>query len=63
VLPSVPVTETWVALVAVTANIEEFPAAMDAGDAVMLTVGALAGTTVTIAVAEIFPPAPLAVAV
>jgi hypothetical protein len=36
---------------------------MDVGLAVMLTVGAAGGTTVTVAVAVAFPPAPLAVAV
>jgi hypothetical protein len=54
---------TWVAFAAVTVKVEEFPEVMEAGLAAMLTVAALAGTTVTIAVAEIVPPAPVAVAV
>jgi hypothetical protein len=63
VLPSVPVTVTWVALVAVTVNVDEFPEVIEVGLAVMLTVGAAAGVTVTVAPAEAFPPAPVAVAV
>jgi hypothetical protein len=39
-LPSEPVTVTWVALPATTVNVEEPPAVIDAGLAVMLTVGA-----------------------
>jgi hypothetical protein len=66
VLPSVPVTVTPVALVAATVNVDELPAAIEVGLAVMLTVGAAggpAGVTVTVAVAVILPPAPVAVAV
>jgi hypothetical protein len=64
VLPSVPVTVTWVAFAAITINTDDAPEAIDVGLAVMLTVGATAGgSTVTVAVAEIFPPAPVAVAV
>ena len=62
VLPSVPVTVTWVALLAVTVNVEDPPAATDAGLATMVTVGTVA-VTVTIAVAEADPPPPLAAAV
>jgi hypothetical protein len=64
VLLSVPVTVTWVAFAATTINVDEAPEATDVGLAVMLTVGGAAGAeTVTVAVAEIFPPAPVAVAV
>jgi hypothetical protein len=63
VLPSIPLTVTWVELVAVTVKVDEFPAVMDVGFAVMLTVGAAGGTTVTIVVAVAFPPVPVAVAV
>jgi hypothetical protein len=53
-----------VALAAITVNVDEFPKEIEAGLAVMLTVGATtAGTTVTVAPAEAFPPAPVAVAV
>jgi hypothetical protein len=64
VLPSLPVTVTWVAFAAITINSDEAPEVIEVGFAVMLTVGATAGgSTVTVAVAEIFPPAPVAVAV
>jgi hypothetical protein len=65
VLPSVPVTVTPVALVAATVKVDEFPATIEVGLAVMPTVGAggVTGATVTVAVAVIFPPAPVAVAV
>jgi hypothetical protein len=56
------VTVTPVALVAVTVSVEELPEVMDVGLAVMLTVGA-AVVTVTVAVADFFPPVPVAVAV
>jgi hypothetical protein len=52
-----------VELVAVTVNVEAFPAVIDAGFADMLTVGAEGGTTVTVVVAVAFPPAPVAAAV
>ena len=42
-LPSVPLTVTWVALVAFTVRVEEPPALMEVGLAMMLTVGAAAG--------------------
>ena len=51
------------ALVAVTVNVDEPPEAIEVGFAVMVTVGAAGGTTVTVALAEVFPPAPVAVAV
>jgi hypothetical protein len=65
VLPSVPVTVTLVALVAVTVKVEDPPEVIEVGLAVMLTVGAptTAGVTVTVAAAEAFPPLPVAVAV
>jgi hypothetical protein len=63
VLPSEPVTVTCVALVAITAKLDELPEEIEAGFAVMLTVGAGGATTVRVAVAEVFPPAPVAVAV
>ena len=56
---------TWVALVAVTVNVEEPPAEIVVGLALTATVGAAGGaaTTVTLAVADTLPPAPLAVTV
>jgi hypothetical protein len=62
VLPSVPVTVTWVALVAATVKVDELPEVIEAGLAVMLTVGAGFGVTVTVTVAEVFPPDPVAAA-
>lgn len=64
-LPSLPVTVTAVALVAVTVNRDELPDAMDAGFAMMLTVGAggNAAATVIVTVVETVPPFPVAVAV
>jgi hypothetical protein len=41
VVPSLPVTVTWLALVAATVRVADAPAVMDAGLALMLTVGAL----------------------
>jgi hypothetical protein len=43
--------------------VDELPEAIGVGFAVMLTVGAGGATTVTVVVAETFPPAPVAVAV
>jgi hypothetical protein len=65
VLPSVPVTVTEVAFVAATVSVDELPAGIVLGLAVMLTVGAAApgGVTVTTVVAVVLPPAPVAVAV
>jgi hypothetical protein len=60
-LPSVPVTVTEVALVALTDSVEDAPAAIEAGLAKIPTVGA--APTVTIAVAVVLPPEPVAVTV
>jgi hypothetical protein len=62
-LLSVPVTVTPVAFVAVTVSVDELPALIEAGLAVILTVGPALATTVTVAVAVAVPPAPVAVAV
>jgi hypothetical protein len=43
--------------------VEELPEEIEAGFAVMLTVGGGLEVTVTVAFAELFPPAPVAVAV
>lgn len=42
---------------------DELPAVTEVGLAVMLTVGAGFGVTVTVAAAEVFPPGPVATAV
>jgi hypothetical protein len=63
VLLSLPVTVTWVAFIAVTVNVDEPPGETEAGLAVMLTVGGGFDVTATVAFAEAFPPAPVAVAV
>jgi hypothetical protein len=39
VLPSLPFTVTWVALAAVTVKVAELPEDMEAGFALMVTVG------------------------
>ena len=57
-----PVTVTWVALVAVTVSVEEEPLVIVEGVAVMFTV-AWTVETVTIAVAAAFPLLFVAVAV
>jgi hypothetical protein len=61
-LPSEPVRITAFALVAVTVRVEDFPAAIEAGLAAMVTVAAEGGApvTVTVAVPEACPPAPVA---
>lgn len=61
-LPSLPLTVTAVALLAVTVSVEELPEVIEVGFAAILTIGA-GLVTVTVALAEIFPPAPVAVAV
>jgi hypothetical protein len=48
---------------AVTVNVDVPPELMEAGLAPMLTVGSGFGVTVTVALADIFPPAPVADAV
>jgi hypothetical protein len=62
---SVPATVTVVAPVATTVRVEEAPALMEDGFAVMVTVGGPGSTTVTVAVATagVVPDAPEAVAV
>jgi hypothetical protein len=62
-LPSLPVTVAEVAFVDVTVKVDEFPGAIDVGFATIVTVGAGLDVTVTVAVAEMVPPAPVAVAV
>jgi hypothetical protein len=62
-LPSDPVTLTKVAFVAVTIKIDELPDVIEAGLAVMPMVGEGFAVTVTVAVAEVLPPIPVAEAV
>jgi hypothetical protein len=62
-LPSVPITVTPVAFVAVTVRVDELPETIVVGLAVMATVAAEIGFTVTVAVAVVVPPVPVAVAV
>ncbi len=63
-LPSVPVTITLVALVAVTVNMDEPPEVIDAGLAVIVMVGCDgADPTVIVVAAVVLPPGPVAVAV
>jgi hypothetical protein len=52
-----------VAFVAATVKLDEIPALIEAGLAMMLTVVAAAPATVMVAGAEAFPPDPVAVAV
>jgi hypothetical protein len=56
---------TVLALVAATVNVDDPPGAIELGLAVIVTVGdgLTAPPTVTVVVAEVFPPAPVAVAV
>ena len=51
------------AFAAVTVKADEFPEIIDVGLAMMLTVGGGFAVTVTVIFAEVFPPAPVAVAV
>jgi phage-related minor tail protein len=52
-----------VAFVAFTVKVDELPTVIEVGLAVIATVGAGLAVTVTVAAAEVFPPAPVAVAV
>jgi hypothetical protein len=63
VLPSLPVTVTWVALTADTVKTDELPDGIEVGFAVMLTVGGGFEVTVKVAFAEVVPPVPVAAAV
>jgi hypothetical protein len=63
VLPSLPVTVTWVAFIVVTVNVDVPPELIEVGLAVMVTVGGGFGVTVTVVPADIFPPGPVADAV
>lgn len=63
VLPSVPVIVTDVAFVAVTVRVDELPEVIEAGLAVIVTVGGGFAVTVTVAVAVTVPAGPVAVAV
>jgi hypothetical protein len=54
---------TDVAFAATTVNVEELPAGTDVGLAEIVTVVAVAGTTVTVAVADALAPVPVALAV
>jgi hypothetical protein len=64
-LPSDPVTETCVALVALTESVDELPGVIAEGLAVTLTVGGglVELATVTVAVAEMGPETPVAIEV
>lgn len=62
-LPSLPLTTTWDAFVAVTVNVEELPVVIDVGLAAILTVAVGVLITVTVAVADALPWPLLAVAV
>ena len=56
-------TVTCVAFIAVTVNVDELPVVIEVGLADMLTVGAPGAATVTVALAVVFPPDPVAAAV
>ncbi len=62
-LPSLPLTVTPVALVALAVSKEELPGAIDVGFAEIDTLGAGFGLTVMVVVFVLFPPGPFAVAV
>lgn len=51
------------ALTALTVRTDELPTVMDVGFAVMLTVGGAVAVTVSVALAEVVPPRPVAPAV
>ena len=65
VVPSEPLSETCVAFVAVIVRIDELPAVIDVGVAVIVIVGVAdpADETVMVEVAVAEPPDPVAVAV
>jgi hypothetical protein len=52
-----------VAFTAVTVKVAEPPEVIEVGSAVMVMVGGGLEVTATVALAEVFPPAPVAVAV
>lgn len=54
---------TCVSYVAVTVKVDELPGVIEVGLAAMVTVGSGLGVTVTVVVAWILPPSPVAVAV
>jgi hypothetical protein len=60
-LPSLPLIVTCVVYLTDTVKVDELPALMVVGLAVMLMIGA--ELTVTVTVAVVVPPAPVAVAV
>ena len=62
-LPSDPLTLTWVAFVATIVSVDELPTTMLVGFAVMVMVGAGFPVTVTVVDAETLPPEPVAVVV
>jgi len=62
-LPSVPVTVTCVAFVAVMVKVDELPEVIEVGLEVIATVGAGFCVTVTVTGDVTVPPAPVAVAV
>jgi hypothetical protein len=62
-VPSLPEIVTWFAFTAVTVRVDEPPDMIELGLAVICTVGGGFGVTVTVTVADTFPPAPVAVAV
>ena len=63
VLPSVPLIVTCVASTAATFRVDELSIVIEAGFAVMITVGNGVGVTTTVVAAETFPPTPVAIAV
>lgn len=63
VLPSDPVIVTCVAFAAVTVKVDELPEITEVGFAEIVTDGLGFAVTVTVTVAEAFPPGPEAVAV
>lgn len=62
-LPSLPVRVIWTALLAVTVSVDEWPLLMVEGSALIATVAVGEEVTVMVALAEVVPPGPVAVAV